>query len=53
MRKINLNKQIEFIVDFMQKQLSSAGFSKLVVGLSGGIDSSVTAALSVKAVGKE
>jgi NAD+ synthase len=53
MRKINLNKQIEFIVDFIQKQLFFAGFSKLIVGLSGGIDSSVTAALSVKAVGRE
>ncbi len=53
MRAIDLNKQIEFIVDFIQKQLSSAGFSKLIVGLSGGIDSSVTAALCVKAVGRE
>ena len=53
MREISLNKQIELIVKFIQAQLSSAGFSKLIVGLSGGIDSSVTASLCVKAVGKE
>ncbi|NQT64904.1 MAG: NAD(+) synthetase, partial [FCB group bacterium] len=41
MREINLNKQVELIVNFIQAQLSSAGFSKLIVGLSGGIDSSV------------
>ncbi len=53
MRVINLNEQVELIVKFIQAQLSSAGFSKLIVGLSGGIDSSVTAAICVKAVGKE
>ncbi len=53
MRVINLNEQVELIVEFIQAQLSSAGFSKLIVGLSGGIDSSVTASLCVKAAGKE
>lgn len=53
MRELNLDKQIENIVVFIRKQLESAGFSKLIVGLSGGIDSSVTAALCVKAAGKE
>ena len=51
MREIDLNEQIELIVEFIKKQLTSAGFSKLIVGLSGGIDSSVTAALCVKAAG--
>lgn len=35
--------------DYMQK----VGFKKVVIGLSGGIDSAVTAALAVKALGKE
>ncbi|MEA2096699.1 MAG: NAD+ synthase [Candidatus Cloacimonadota bacterium] len=51
MRVIDLNEQVELIVKFIKKQLASAGFSKLIIGLSGGIDSSVTAALCVKAVG--
>lgn len=53
MRKINLNEQVELIVEFIKRQLTSAVFSKLIVGLSGGIDSSVTAALCVKAVGAD
>lgn len=53
MRVIDLNEQVEKIVEFIIRQLASAGFSKLIVGLSGGIDSSVTAALCVKAVGME
>lgn len=35
--------------DYMRK----CGFQKAVIGLSGGIDSAVTAAIAVKAVGKE
>jgi len=53
MRIINLKKEIIRICEFIRKELKSAGFSKIIVGLSGGIDSSVTAAFSVQAVGKE
>jgi NAD+ synthase len=53
MRKIDLNKEIKVIIDFIKIELNNAGFNKLIVGLSGGIDSAVTAALSVKAIGKE
>ena len=53
MREIDLNEQIELIVKFIKKQLTTAGFSKLIVGLSGGIDSAVVAALCVKAIGSE
>ena len=53
MRELNYQKEIENITDFIKQQLNKAGFTKLIVGLSGGIDSSVTAALCVKAVGKE
>jgi len=39
------------IADFIQDTLRNAGRSKLVVGLSGGVDSAVAAALAVRAVG--
>ena len=53
MRVIDLNEQVVLIMEFIKRQLVSAGFSKLIIGLSGGIDSSVTAALCVKAVGSD
>jgi NAD+ synthase len=49
----NLNVEIEKTVEFIRNQLTEAGFENIIVGLSGGIDSSVTAALCVKAMGKE
>ncbi len=53
MRKIDLQQEVEHIVDFIRQQLKQAGMDKLVIGLSGGIDSSLAAALSVMAVGRE
>lgn len=53
MRELNYQNEIEKITEFIKQQLNKAGFTKLIVGLSGGIDSSVTAALCVKAIGKE
>jgi len=53
MRKINLNNEIEKIVDFIRNELNGAGFEKVIIGLSGGIDSAVTAALCVKAIGNK
>ncbi|HYM84829.1 MAG TPA: NAD+ synthase [Candidatus Dormibacteraeota bacterium] len=41
------------IVDFIRGQLRQAGFERLVLGLSGGIDSAVVAYLSAEAVGPE
>ena len=41
------------IVRFIRQQLAAAGRERLVLGLSGGIDSSLAAALSVRAVGAE
>jgi NAD+ synthase len=49
----NLNAEIIKIVKFIQDQLQNANMKRLIIGLSGGIDSSVVAALCVKAVGKE
>ena len=39
------------ICDFARKMISDAGRSKLVVGLSGGLDSAVAASLAVRAIG--
>jgi len=39
--------------DFLRYELQSAGAKGFVVGLSGGLDSSVTYALAVKAVGRD
>lgn len=41
------------IRDFIQATLSAAGFSRVVVNLSGGVDSAVTAALALQAVGPQ
>lgn len=39
----------QLLVSFLREEISTAGFSKCVVGLSGGIDSAVSAALMVRA----
>ena len=41
------------IVDFIRAQLRQAGFERLVLGLSGGIDSALVAYLAAAAVGPE
>jgi NAD+ synthase len=41
---------IEVIVGFIRSQLEQAGFRRLVVGLSGGVDSSAAAYLAARAV---
>ena len=41
------------LLTFIKKEMTSAGFTKVVLGLSGGLDSAVSAALAVKALGKE
>lgn len=53
MRELNYQNEIEKITEFIKQQMIKAGFTKIIIGLSGGIDSSVTAAMCVKAVGKE
>jgi len=44
---------VEEIVSFIRTVVSEAGAKGVVVGLSGGVDSSLVAALAVKALGKE
>jgi NAD+ synthase len=46
-------KERNLIVDFIKKVFQSAGLSKAIIGLSGGVDSSVVCALAVQALGKD
>ncbi|MEO2083134.1 MAG: NAD+ synthase [Desulfurobacteriaceae bacterium] len=43
----------EVLVRFIREELGKAGFEKAVVGLSGGVDSSLAAFLAVKALGAD
>jgi NAD+ synthase len=53
MRELDIGKLRDNIQNWIKEYVISAKADKVVVGLSGGIDSAVTAALSVKALGKE
>lgn len=43
----------EWLVRFLRDEMGRRGFSKAVIGLSGGVDSSVTAYLAARAIGPE
>jgi NAD+ synthase len=43
----------EKAVEFIRRNLEQSGFEKIVIGLSGGIDSALSCFLAVEAVGKE
>jgi NAD+ synthase len=51
--KIDPEQEIERITAFIRAEREAAGRSGLIVGLSGGLDSSVAACLCVRAAGKE
>jgi len=51
--KIDLKSAIDEIVDFIRGRVEESGASGVVLGLSGGIDSSLTAALCVRALGRD
>lgn len=53
MRELNYKKVENEIVKFIKNEFKKAGFTKAVIGMSGGIDSSVSACLAVKTLGKE
>lgn len=53
MRTIHIEKELERIIQFTQDKMKRAGVPNIIVGLSGGIDSALTAFISVKALGKE
>ena len=43
----------EWLTGFLREEFARRGFSRAVVGVSGGVDSAVTAALAVRALGKD
>jgi NAD+ synthase len=43
----------DLLLSFLREEIGSVGFSRTVVGLSGGIDSAVSAALAARAFGPE
>ena len=53
MRELDYEKLTSKIIDWIRDYVISAGANGVILGLSGGIDSATTAALSVKALGKE
>jgi NAD+ synthase len=53
MRQLDFNKLCSDIQNWIKIYLHTTGLGGVVVGLSGGIDSAVTTALSVNAIGKK
>jgi NAD+ synthase len=49
--KLEPSKAIQTLVEFISKTVSDAGFQKVVLGVSGGVDSSLGAFLSARALG--
>ncbi|NVM31631.1 MAG: NAD+ synthase [Candidatus Helarchaeota archaeon] len=50
---MNVEAELDRIVKFIQKLVQDSRTAGIVVGVSGGIDSATTAALCVRAIGKE
>ena len=44
---------VEVIVNFISSQMAQAGFERLIVGLSGGVDSATVAFLAARAIGPD
>lgn len=53
MKNINPEKTSKSLVEFLRKTFEKTRFSYAMIALSGGIDSSLSCALSVKALGKD
>jgi NAD+ synthase len=51
--EVDAQQTVEVITGFIASQLEQTGFSRLVVGLSGGVDSSTVAYLAVRAAGAD
>lgn len=50
---INTDVAIQILTGFIRSEVTRVGFSRAVVGLSGGIDSALSCVLAVEALGKE
>ncbi len=51
--QIDPARAVEVIVAFIREQMVQAGFERLVIGLSGGVDSGTVAFLAARAIGAE
>lgn len=51
--KLNLENVEKVLVDFIRDEVTKVGFKRVVLGLSGGIDSAIVAYLAAKALGAE
>ncbi len=51
--EIDAEQVIDIVVAFIRSQLAQTGFERLVVGLSGGVDSATVAHLATRAVGAD
>jgi len=51
--KLNLELTTDILTNFIKDEVHKIGMSKVVLGLSGGIDSALSAALAAKALGPE
>jgi len=49
--RVDVSSTEALLVDFLRREMRRAGFSKAVVGLSGGVDSAVSATLACRALG--
>jgi NAD+ synthase len=50
---IEPKQAVEVITDFIRSQMQQTGFTRLVVGLSGGVDSAAVAYLAARAIGPD
>ena len=51
--KFDIKENVEVISKFIRKKVKQSGASGVVLGLSGGVDSSLSASLCTHALGKE
>jgi NAD+ synthase len=51
--RLDLENTKSNLVDFIRRELSTAGLNRLVLGISGGVDSALSTFLSVEAIGSE
>jgi NAD+ synthase len=51
--KIDTRATFDYLKDFLKTKINTAGFERAVIGLSGGVDSSLSLALAVAALGSE
>ena len=50
---LDCDKTVRELIEFIKLELSQTGLERIVLGISGGVDSALVAFLSVKAVGAE